>query len=483
MTHIKLKIKRKENNCMSITNTIAWKNLYIFVLIGLLTACSDFVTIDLPSTQLNSDVVFEDPATSEAVLRTIYGKMRTNGLLSGGGSGLNVLMGLYTDELDSYRSPALPEFAYKNHTLQASDFYSETLWKEAYNQIYEANALIEGVVNSENLNLEDINQFKGEALFVRAYLHLLLVELYGDIPYITNTDYLVNRSVVRMSKTLVYENIITDLDLAIELLPEDDISEDRSRTRPYVAVAEAVLARAYLYTEQWASAEVVSTNVIDKFGVLEPDLNTIFLKGASGTIWQFKPSGEGANSDGAVFIFNFAPPYEFALNDAFGNILGNVFETGDQRKLNWVRGVNNFNNTGTWYHAFKYKEQHPTGTTSMEYSVQLRLAEQYLIRAEARVNQGDISGAEEDINVIRNRAGLGNTAANTLDTILNAILQERRVEFFTEKGHRWFDLKRMGKAKEVLSPIKPGWRDTDLLLPIPERELLNNPNLSQNDGY
>ncbi|MDO5969574.1 RagB/SusD family nutrient uptake outer membrane protein, partial [Flavivirga aquimarina] len=121
---------------------------------------------------------------------------------------------------------------------------------------------------------------------------------------------------------------------------------------------------------------------------------------------------------------------------------------------------------------------------SEEYPVVFRLAEQYLIRAEARAELGKISEAQSDLNVIRNRAGLGNTTASTKEALRDAILDERQVELFTERGHRWFDLKRRGEAADVLAPLKPSWQDTDVLFPIPESELLLNPNLlPQNDGY
>ena len=64
------------------------------------------------------------------------------------------------------------------------------------------------------------------------------------------------------------------------------------------------------------------------------------------------------------------------------------------------------------------------------------------------------------------------------------MLQERRSEFFTEQGHRWFDLKRTGTAGQALGSLKPGWKATDAVLPLPESELLLNGNLlPQNAGY
>ena len=122
----------------------------------------------------------------------------------------------------------------------------------------------------------------------------------------------------------------------------------------------------------------------------------------------------------------------------------------------------------------------------MDLSTVLRLAEQYLIRAEARAKQGKITGvnsAESDINVIRNRAGLGNTTANTQADILLAVEQERKSEFFTEWGHRWFDLKRTGRTTAILSPYKPNWQASKELFPIPESQLINDPNITQNPGY
>jgi hypothetical protein len=96
----------------------------------------------------------------------------------------------------------------------------------------------------------------------------------------------------------------------------------------------------------------------------------------------------------------------------------------------------------------------------------------------------DITGAQSDINIIRQRAGLPPTLASTQETLIDVILKERQVELFTEQGHRWFDLKRLGLANVVIQPIKPAWSDTDILFPIPELEILMNPNLNpQNPGY
>ena len=207
-------------------------------------------------------------------------------------------------------------------------------------------------------------------------------------------------------------------------------------------------------------------------------MDKIFLKSCSSTIWQFASGGGYANSqEGALFIFTAGPPPTVALRTE----LYDSFEVGDQRKKHWIRPITD--GTTTWYHAYKYK-QNNSSTTTTENSVLLRLAEQYLIRAEARAKQGDLIGAKEDLNFVRITAGLGNTTALTSAEVVDAIIQERRFEFFTETGMRFFDLQRTAKLDTALSPLKPGWNSTDSLWPVPQSELLINPNLApQNAGY
>src|SRR5690606_24643689 len=129
------------------------------------------------------------------------------------------------------------------------------------------------------------------------------------------------------------------------------------------------------------------------------------------------------------------------------------FEPSDLRSTEWVRSKIV---SGTeYFYPYKYRVRNTAlGESHMEYFVVLRLAEQYLIRAEARVHLGRLTGAnsaEMDINSIRNRAGLPNTTAETAEDLMGAIEQERRSELFTE-GHRWFDLIRTQRTSDILSP-------------------------------
>ena len=146
----------------------------------------------------------------------------------------------------------------------------------------------------------------------------------------------------------------------------------------------------------------------------------------------------------------------------------------------------------TFYFPYKYK----AFTPNIEGMVVFRLAELYLIRAEARAQQGMLTGnnsAVADLNTIRARAAgttvgvLPPIAVTSKEDILAAIAHERQVELFTEWGNRWFDLKRTGMADVVMSVVAPQkgatWNTDWQLLPIPQNEIIANPKLEQNNGY
>jgi len=449
--------------------------LSIMLLLNLIS-CDSFVDVETPNSQLTGVTVFEDRTTANAALIAIYAKLRNSGMLAGNANGSSVCLGLYADELTYYGATDDNTSFIFNNTMLATTAIASQLWNESYQQIYSANAVIYGCENSTGLSTTDKNQFIGEALFVRALVHSYLTNLYGDVPYITTTDYEVNRLVSRMPTNEVYTNIIADLQQAIALLPEAYVAPER--VRPNRSTASALLARVYLYNGNWAEASNAASAVLNNAEyVWETDIDKIFLKDCTATIWQFSPNLVGNNADeGSVFVFQTGPPPFVGLREE----LYTSFANDDLRKSHWIASVTD--GTNTWYHANKYKQNTNTGT-SVEYSIVFRLAEQYLIRAEARARQGELSNAKQDLDMVRSLAGLPNTTANSEAEIIEAVQQERRFELFTEYGHRFFDLKRNGTLNTVLPVVKLGWNSTDVHWPIPETELLANPNLTQNLGY
>lgn len=466
--------------CSTNSAKVLWEIRITFVSLFFicLSSCDSFTETNIPTSELNEFAVFEQKNTANAAMTDIYAKIRDNGILTGKTYGTGKILGLYTDELSWWGGDADPSKQFYSNSVQANNLVIAEWWNTAYNAIYASNAIIEGVTASTALLKSDKDQLLGEAKFVRGLLYFYLIQLYGDVPYITTTDYTVNVKVSRMPKVEIYNKIIKDLNEASELLPKNYISE--GRVRPNFYAAKALLARVYLYNRNWDEAANSASAVLNntEIYIWQEDLSNVFLKTSTTAIWQLMPRTAIRNSDDAfTFIFNSGPPPQVALSMN----LVNSFESGDLRKKLWTRAITNGPNT--WHHAYKYKKS-STSNPQQEYSIVLRLSEQYLIRAEARAQQGELIGAKEDLNKIRNTAGLPSTTAVSQSEIVIAILKERRVEFFTEFGHRFMDLKRAEQLDLALRNVKESWNTTDKLLPIPQNEINLNPAIApQNPGY
>ncbi len=450
---------------------------FLILIVSFVPSCEPFVDAAPPTTQLSGETVFEDPATVRAALANCYALLCNSVLLTGSIDGLSIKLGYYADELEPYGG-GQSEFAFFQNNLIATNSTINTIWSNSYNLVYALNSVLEGLENSSGISAADKEIFTGEALLMRSIIYFNLTNLFGDIPYITTTDYRANTVIPKVSITEMYARLTADLNLAQQKLPVEYAAP--SRTIPNKSVAAALLARLYLYEGNWTLASQKADEVINmtEFYALENDLGRVFLKDSQSTLWQLSPSIEGmATREGQNFIFTMGPPPSRALNP----LLVQAFEASDMRKQYWIGTVSN--GSSAWYHAFKYKQRIRTDV-SAEYSVVLRLEELYLIRAEARSHTGDLTGAANDLNVIRHRAGLQAIQATTPAQLQDAVMLERRLELFCEHGHRWFDLKRSGLAGPTLSQSKPGWNSTDILWPLPQNELLLNPALlPQNTGY
>ena len=444
----------------------------LFITIVFISSCEDFVDIDPPKNELVTKTVFEDDATATSALLGVYGQMG-QGFVASGFTGGSYILSTLSDDLKFVFATFPERLELYNNEILPTNSIIQSIWSQLYEHIFQVNTILEEIENSKNLSEEVARQLKGEALFIRAFSYFYLENLFGDVPLTVTTDFEKNRQATRAPRMEIYTQIIDDLLQAKEFLSEDYSFSNEERVRPNKATAASLLARAYLYIEDWASSEVQATETINNsLYSLATNLNDVFLANSSEAIWQWAQTESNNTSEGSIFPFTFfAKPTEELINS---------FEDGDDRRSNWMAS-----DAGGELYPFKYKLQAFDVPKGQEYSMILRLAEQYLIRAEARAHQGNLEGAREDLNMIRNRAGLLNTTASDKNSVLLAIEEERRVELFTEWGHRWLDLKRTKRADEILGGLKPGWQPTDILLPIPEIQLLNNPNMtdSQNPGY
>lgn len=477
MSYISVKSRAGHKN--EIKNIQAVILVFLAVICSTATGCKKFADVAAPNNQLNSANVYSNNTTVKSAIAGMYSKMANNADIQ---TGLTSYPSMSADDMLFPGDATYDGFI--NNSIPVTDFSVYNLWEAWYNTIYQANSIIEGVQNSAAGVLTDSikTDAVAECKFIRAYCHFYLTNLWGDVPLVTSTDATTNNSLSRSSQETVYNQIINDLTDAKNMLRKDYAYASGQRTRVNQYAAMAMLARINLYMNNWSAAAVYADSVIQQtalYGLLGTSaMPGIFVKNNKEAIWQLYSSLRvGYTDEGQQFqLLKSTIPF-YVLTSG----LVNTFESADLRYTNWV-GKQTYNGV-TYYFPYKYKQKTTNATTNAEYITFLRLAEQYLIRAEARNEQGDLSGALADLNVIRTRAGLAGSTAATKDDMRLAIEKERRTELFAEYAHRWFDLKRTGRANTVLGAAKTSWKSTAVKYPVPQTERNINHNLSQNDGY
>ncbi|SHI03033.1 RagB/SusD domain-containing protein [Chryseolinea serpens] len=349
-------------------------------------------------------------------------------------------------------------------------------WTTIYQAINSANTIIDVVpgLTDPVLTASEKNKITGEAYFIRALGYFDLGRGWGGVPLVLKPTKTISdaQGIRRSSLPQTYDQVLADLTKAEELLPEA-----ATRNRAVKKTAQALRARLHLYREQWVDAEAFASTVIGNssyalvtpykafftapFLTNESVFELTFSNADPNTIWNnWYPSALGGQ-------YNFQPTTDFiaTLNARGGNrssLLASV-TTGSTTSI-----------YGNLYNRSGLRD---------DPAYILRIAELYLIRAEARAQQDKLDGADgalADLNAVRQRAGLANSTAATKAEVLLAIEDERRLEFAFE-AHRWFDLVRTKRAGDVL-----GVTDTrKWLFPIPLVDIGADPDLAgdQNPGY
>ncbi|HEX8023176.1 RagB/SusD family nutrient uptake outer membrane protein [Mucilaginibacter sp.] len=489
------------------------------IIMVVMCGCKKLVEIDKPTNTISTASAFGTDSKLNSVMAGLYNQMINTGLAFSNGA-TTLYGGLTADEFVDYGGPTntLTYPLLTSNINANADFAADVIWSSAYKTIYNSNAIIENLTSSVSDKITDSLRASctGEAKFTRAFSYFYLTNFYGDVPLVLTTDFNKTATLPRAPQAQVYDQMVQDLKDAQSLLPDNFSAGLGERIRPNKGAATALLARVYLYQKDWKNAEAQASAVIgNSHYTLLADLNKVFLINSTEAIWQLKqdvsltPVGSGTYDDinfntrieweslgpddQAVFldpsvyssVSFFLTPQNYLTDE-----LSNAFEPGDLRHTAWVRSTPSPNIDPyfgvTYNYPFKYINRTATNNQpALQYNVMLRLAEQYLIRAEARAELGDVGGSVADINRIRNRAGLPNTNASGQTDLLAAVARERRVELFAEWAHRLFDLKRTGKASEVLGAIaiKQPWKPGQLLYPVPVSEIIRDPRLVQNPGY
>lgn len=465
-------------------------NLYttmtgVLLVVASFTSCKKLIEIPNPASAITQEVQFADSLTTLSAVTGIYTLNNGNGFAYSDVA-FTALPALSADELTYVIVNDYQQFY--NYSLTPLNSGVPRLWGNIYQSIYQVNAVLGGVTNNSRLSASFQKQITGEMEVVRALYYFSLVNFFGDVPLVTTTDYNTTSRLPRSSVADVYRQIVTDLADARKKLSTSYPSAGRARPNLYTAIA--LQAKVNLYQGNWQSAYNAADSVIrlGGFSLVQTGLNNVFLKGSTEAIWQIPGAQAFSNGvpDAGAFIPASASTFPNYLITPF---LLNAFEAGDQRLVNWigskVRPINGVNQTQ--YYPYKYKNRLSTATPAEDQMV-FRLAEMYLIRAEAAAHLGSatyLNQALADVNTIRLRAGLlASTADVTSQTaILKAVMKERQTELFCEWANRWYDLKRTGTAAAVLGEEKTGYTPNAALYPVPQPQVLLNNLLIQNPGY
>ena len=308
--------------------------------------------------------------------------------------------------------------------------------------------------------LEEFCRVLGECRYFRAYIYLCLVTRFGDVPVLRqNTQAKVSRDPASMAWELVEE----DLDAASGFL--NGLSADSFYYVSPAAVT-ALKARVKLYLGKKGEAKELAESLITNPNYALDDFDKIFRSKANKeVIFAFSCLTEdGSSIKISNQFYSYNHPNKGSYNYRPAGDVMTMYADTDLRKEVSITTLDNLN----------FVNKYPSGQTGSDPVVISRLAEMYLISAEA---QG-LNGGLDRLNELREKRGLDRVSPGNEADFLDAVLQERRLEFLAE-GFRWYDLVRTGKATQTL-----GTKDYQCLMPLPSRELLYNPNLKPNNpGY
>jgi len=311
------------------------KTFYIIALSALLIttfSCDELIEADAPNNQISATQVYADTQTAYSALSGLYINLRKQSLLSGNNYGLGALLGSYTDDLDCYFTDQNGYLDLYNNRLQPTNIVVETIWNNTYQQIYAANAIIDGVKNSNAITVEDKQQISGEALLIRSLLYFYLQRIFDQAPYTTSLDYEYNRHLTKLGKEEMLATLEADLKEASGLL--SDSYRDPERIYPNRKVAELLLAQIYLLEGNYLLAEQTALGILQSnFYTFQPDITEVFHKDAAHILWQIKPQYTGdSTQEAAFYYFSEGPPMAYALTED----LVNSFAPGDSRRISWI---------------------------------------------------------------------------------------------------------------------------------------------------
>lgn len=501
------------------------KNIRITLLsfFALLASCKDTLDVQ-PQASLTQSQVLKDVATTQAILNGALASLRNGGYY---GRDMIVLPELLADNC-SLVNPGDRSGRGLNQSINLSGAHLNIYF--AYQGLNSANLVIDAIDKQQvaitsQADAVAINRLKAQALFLRALIHFDMVRTYSYNPnYILNnwdkgvpivtTPVLAKTDITlpaRPTILAVYQQVEADLLAAIDLFNLTGSPNTPSRFVPTQGAAQALLARVYIYwagptyPEKYQLAINMATAAINSgLATLSTSANLVsnWVSGGNGTTPNgesffeviFASNQENLGADNSIQgWYTRQVDSNGARVTGWGDVIAStslvssfpVTPAIDQRLASLMQQARRDFEPATSRETRKFLSSGQFGVKNVPV---LRIAEMFLIRAEANSFLNNDVAALADLNVVRvglttpSRTGLGALTGLTGSTLRDEIFAERRRELAFE-GHRWFDFTRRGL--DVLKPDGTVIAKTDyrILANIPLAEVQANKNLEQNPGY
>ena len=482
-------------------------NLIAIALLGFsFSSCSDFLEQN-PQTDLSENDFYK---TADDILSAVNGVYSS--LQEGDIYGNWYVFGEIPS--DNTRNQLSGSVTTQNEFDQ---FYIDTqnsmianFWKAAYKVINRTNTVL-GRIDGIEINTELANRYKLECKFIRALMYFNLVRVYGDVPLVLK-EISISESydILREPKENVYNQIIADLKEAQVLPVSYSTAEDGRATQ---GAAKALLANVYMTLHKYAEAETILAEIINsgRYSLLENTPGSLNIDGYKNVFSPVNHNSKegifeiqflkGGYGEGSNYANNFAPENSGTNVVAVGGTGGNnipemdiynAYEEGDLRRdFSMSLGYYDNRKNNEWVesrYVCKFMDvPYQNNDASNNYPV-IRYADVILMYAEALNQNGKTAEACKYLNMTRRR-GFGYQTTETSPVDLQTtdkaqfalmVEQERRVELAFE-NHRWFDLIRTGRAVEVMRSKGFSLNETNLICPIPQKQIDVNPKLTQND--
>ena len=406
---------------------------------------------------------------------------------------------------DAYAGADNPaNFQIDDYEIEATNSNVSRDWAYLYSMIGKANRVINnvGLVTDPALSEGRKQEIKGEASFIRAFAYFDLVRLFGDVPLVTQEVKSISPDNLkevypllfpeRTSKDSVYDQIIRDAVFALGTVRTT--APDKGYAT--VGAANALLAKVYATLEphDWNKVKEYCDAVIAQGYTLLPQYDQLWdnaHENSSESIFEINCYGWDTGGNWGVFMFAGTDWKKF--NTPSNDLVKAFDDAGDVIRKNASIVFEDV--TGKWTDAHWPASQYPFINKYRDFSgaqnfIIYRLADILLLKAEALNELGDVNGAADLVNEIRARVSLDPVTPTSQADMRVVIANERRLELAFE-GHRWFDLKRTGRAIEELNtaidedgnPVGYHLTEEKLVWPVPQSERDKNTKLVQNPGY